>query len=108
MYTLYFFDEKGSRNRIGSVKIGQFGMKAEQRRPELKDSFTKIGKKFFSLGQDDTYYESLNGLGAELRDSILAALCDLAYSEPDLLSRAQEERGDHCIPAPLSHAKHTG
>ncbi|HFF2324488.1 TPA: hypothetical protein ACGBH5_003861 [Pseudomonas aeruginosa] len=65
-YMLYFFDENSTRHRIGNVKIGEFGMKQGQRRPELLDEFDHIGDKFFSLGQDDEYYENLNKLGPNI------------------------------------------
>ncbi|PAT49656.1 hypothetical protein CJU41_00005 [Pseudomonas aeruginosa] len=52
-YIVYVFDENAVRHRVGNVKIGEFGMKKDQRRPELRDEFDQIGEKFFSLGQDD-------------------------------------------------------
>ncbi len=91
MFTLFLFDEQGIRHRIGSVKIGQFDMELDQRRPSLPTEFENLGDQFFSLGQDDTYYESLNQLGAETRDEVLNALVDLALADPDLLSRARRE-----------------
>ncbi|MDE1161181.1 MAG: AAA family ATPase [Acidobacteriaceae bacterium] len=91
MYTLFVFDEKAVRHRIGSVKIGQFDMKLDQRRPAVPAEFENLGDRFFSLGQDDTYYESLNQLGAEIRDQVLTALVDLALADPELLRRARKE-----------------
>src|SRR5690625_1116910 len=67
-YVVFVYDDGGNRHRIGNVKIGQFGMKPEQRRPDLKEEFEFIGDEFFSLGQDDEYYENLTKLGTDIRD----------------------------------------
>jgi energy-coupling factor transporter ATP-binding protein EcfA2 len=91
MYTLKVCDAKGVMHRIGSVKIGQAGMRPDQRRPDLEPSFERLGEEFFSLGQDDTYYESLNQLGAELRDQVLTGLCDMAF-DPQRLETALKEK----------------
>ncbi|MCZ9766384.1 AAA family ATPase [Pseudomonas aeruginosa] len=90
-YMLYFFDENSTRHRIGNVKIGEFGMKQGQRRPELLDEFDHIGDKFFSLGQDDEYYENLNKLGPNIRDRVLQGLGDIAL-DSDRCLRAMEEK----------------
>lgn len=90
LYSLIVFDEEGVRHDIGGVKIGQFQMHKEQRRPELPDTFDKLNEHFFSLGQDDSYYEDLSKLGDELRNQILASLRDVA-ADPELFERAIEE-----------------
>jgi predicted ATPase len=91
MYFLVVFDSAGASHPIGSVKIGEFGMKPDQRRPEIPNEFTQLGERFFSLGQDDSYYKNLNDLGATLRESTLRALRDVAFDVP-LFERAREER----------------
>ncbi len=91
MYTLFVDDATRTRHRIGSVKIGEFGMSTDQRRPNLDGVFSQLDERFFSVGQDDTYYENLNSLGAEIREAVLVALHDLAYAEPELLERALRE-----------------
>jgi predicted ATPase len=92
MYTLIIFDGKGVRHRVGSVKIGQFEMDAEQRRPKLEPIFETLDENFFSLGQDVTYYEQLNELGAEIRDEVLLALQDIPFNEPDRFEQVLKER----------------
>lgn len=92
MYTLFFFDSTGERHRIGSVKIGQFGMKADQRRAELPKRFESLDDRFFSLGQDDSYYDNLNELGSGVRDQVLESLRDIPFSDPSLLEQALNER----------------
>src|SRR5579871_1778253 len=91
MYTLVVFDSAGEHHQIGSVKIGQFAMEEGQRRPAIDSDFDALDDRFFSLGQDDSYYEALNTLGQETRDRILKALKDVAL-DPDLFVRALEEK----------------
>lgn len=90
-YNVYAFDENGLRHRIGNVKIGQFNMKSEQSRPALKEEFDEVGDEFFSLGQDDEYYENLNKLGPDVRDRILKGLGDIALDD-DRCLRAMKEK----------------
>ncbi|HEY4135524.1 MAG TPA: AAA family ATPase [Alphaproteobacteria bacterium] len=91
MYTLVIFDEEGERHPIGSVKIGQFSMEEGQRRANLPVDFDELDERFFSIGQDDSYYEELNKLGAEIRDRVLKGLRDMAL-DPDLFTRATAEK----------------
>lgn len=90
-YVVFVFDDNGSRHRIGNVKIGQFGMKPDQRRPNLPDEFENIGDEFFSLGQDDEYYENLSKLSTDTRDRVLQGLGDVAL-DADRFLRAMEEK----------------
>jgi len=88
MYTLWLFDEAGARHTIGSVKIGQRGLLPSGanvppgpgvRTPDLSTTFDALDDRFFSLGQDENYYETLNGLSEALRQRVLAGLRDIAY-----------------------------
>lgn len=90
LYQLVVFDGAGERHDIGEVKIGQFKMAKDQRRPALQEEFDILGEDFFSLGQDDSYYENLNLLGDEPRDYILQGLRDMAF-DLDRFGRAREE-----------------
>jgi hypothetical protein len=67
MYTLVVIDNAGERHSIGSVKIGQFNMEEGQRHPDLPTEFDALDERFFSIGQDDSYYDDLNKLGFEIR-----------------------------------------
>ncbi|OOE83843.1 hypothetical protein BZG73_10665 [Salinivibrio siamensis] len=91
MYTLIYVDGDLNRNRIGSTKIGQFNMEKEQRRPKIPDSFNELSNDFFSVGQDDSFYDELNKLGEEIRSQILSALNDIALDE-SLYEKAIKER----------------
>ncbi|GAA5509515.1 AAA family ATPase [Novipirellula caenicola] len=90
-YGLYVFDSKSERHQIGDVKIGQYRMKEDQRRPNISSKFDSLDKRFFSLGQDASYYENLNTLKPEVRTKILIDLNDLALN-PTEINRAKRER----------------
>ncbi|MFZ1537732.1 MAG: AAA family ATPase [Chromatiaceae bacterium] len=91
LYALAVFDEDGERHSIGGVKIGQFNMEDDQRRPAIPENFDQLDERFFSLGQDDSYYGDLNRLGAETRDRILRALRDVSL-DTALFERALREK----------------
>lgn len=83
-FTLYVADEAGKVHLVGSVKIGQKGLlpsgkvSKNHRTPELDEQFTRLDIGFFSLGQSEDYYASLNELSYELRSGILKGLRDCA------------------------------
>jgi len=84
MFTLHVADANGNMHTIGSVKIGQRGLRPaskvseNHRAPALQEEFEALSEDFFSLGQDEDYYESLNQLSSYLRESILNGLRDCA------------------------------
>ena len=90
LYVLYVFDVSGQPHEIGGVKIGQFQMPQGQRRPNIPDTFVSLDERFFSLGQDDSYYENLNSLGSEIRDLVLGGLRDVVVDE-ERFARASHE-----------------
>ncbi len=90
LYTLYVVDAEGERHSIGGVKIGQFAMEVGQRCAAVPDTFDELDERFFSLGQDDSYYANLNELGPELRDTVLRGLRDMALDQ-ELFRRALPE-----------------
>lgn len=90
LYSLIIFDEDGERHTIGGVKIGQFAMADGQRRPRIPEAFDTLDERFFSLGQDDSYYDDLNRLGSAIRDRVLQGLRDVALDN-DLFDRALNE-----------------
>jgi predicted ATPase len=78
LYHLVIFDTAGNEHSIGDVKIGEFDMVENQRRPNIPDQFELLSERFFSLGQDVSYYESLSHLGTDIRDDVLSATRDVA------------------------------
>ena len=85
MFSLVFFDQAGQPHHIGSVKIGHQGLTGSgsvspgYRSPALQPTFNQLPDEYFSLGQSDNYYESLNELGPEIRNEILSALKDCTH-----------------------------
>jgi len=90
LYSLWVADAAGERHQIGGVKIGEFSMPQDRARPDLPKTFTALDSRFFSLGQDDSYYENLNQLGADIREVVLRGLRDVAV-DLELFERALKE-----------------
>lgn len=91
LFHLIYVDSEGNRTQIGAVKVAAFGMGQGSVRTELPHAFHALPESYFSLGQDDDYYEKLNALGASVRDEILTSLSDIAF-DLDLLDRALGEQ----------------
>jgi predicted ATPase len=85
-YTLFYLayvDDEGLVHDIGGVKIAYFGQGTswEAKQPVDNAEFDVLEDGFFSLGQDDNYYDRLNQLGHEVREKILNGLRDIANDE---------------------------
>lgn len=81
LFHLTVRDADGLLKKIGDVKIGQSGMTPKQPEPELQKEFESLEEGFFSLGQDEEYYLSLQTLDENLGVQILAGLKDVAADE---------------------------
>lgn len=99
MFSLVVVDAAGEHHQPGSVKIGQRGMRgwkhiengvAGQGEPDLPRAFDALDDRFFSLGQDETYYETLNRLPNALKLRVLEGLRDVAY-DLDLFEQVRTE-----------------
>lgn len=88
-FVLVIVDINGNQHHAGRVKIGEFGQTS--RRPSVLTQFEALESRFFSLGQDEDYYETLNTLDSSLRDRILRGLRDVAL-DLSLFERAKNER----------------
>jgi predicted ATPase len=77
LFDLHYRDEEQNLHEIGQVKIGLQGL--EHGRPSIPAKFTSLGPDFFSLGQDDAYYEKLEE--NNIREHTLLALRDVAFDE---------------------------
>lgn len=95
LYRVTYLQPDGARMEIGSVKIGQFDMPStdDGRHVATKlpvGTFNELDDdRFFSLGQDSTYYENLrtiNSLRPGFFNAYLDAMVDIAYL-PELLDR---------------------
>jgi predicted ATPase len=81
-YYLLVFDAEGNKHDVGATKIGQVGLGLDNEgRPLIPPNFDELGPNFFSLGQDDSFYNELKALGETLRVRILRALRDVAFDE---------------------------
>jgi predicted ATPase len=94
-YTLYILlvaDQMGQLHEIGGVKIGQFGMNLEEKRsPDVPSTFPSLDETFFSLGQDDSYYDNLNKLGEDIKNKVLVSLRDIVIDSV-LYDKAVKEK----------------
>jgi len=90
LYHLTYVGVNGDQHDVGGVKIARFGMGSKKGRPALPERFETLPDEHFSLGQDEAYYSTLNGLGDDTRDSVLSGLRDLA-TDRDLFDRARQE-----------------
>jgi len=98
-FQLVVYGHDGKRFDVGSLKIGHFGlqpgtkseMKPGVRAPMLDVEFNKLEESYFSLGQDETYYETLNGLPDDLRLTVLRGLRDCAL-DTQLFDKALTEQ----------------
>jgi hypothetical protein len=82
-YTLYAARAilaDGQVVELGHVKIGRQGMTEDTGSTELPEVFEALDDTYFSVGQDENYYETLISLGDEVRAAYLAALRDCAFS----------------------------
>lgn len=96
MFYLRVANADGIIHDVGSVKIGQVGLRPAsttepgQRSPEIPDEFEVLDERFFSLGQGEDYYVTLNEHLPELKDKVLAGLRDVA-SNLDLFDARSSE-----------------
>lgn len=70
---------KGEVLDAGRVKIGKIGLTPQQRRPDLPDNFPRLKSEYFSLGQDETYYETLARFREKTGLNLFKLLRDCAY-----------------------------
>lgn len=87
LYQLYAPNAQGDIVSVGGVKIGEVGLlplsrlppsTKGKRSPSLEPAFPRLESHYFSLGQRQSYYETLQELPAEVRDTILDGLNDIA------------------------------
>jgi hypothetical protein len=83
----------GARTDVGQVKIANTAMTPQNAvtHAQIHEPFSHLGEGWFSLGQSENYYETLNSLGAEYRDWFLNALRDCAKDLALFDRHAQEE-----------------
>lgn len=90
VFSLVLFDHLGNKYDIGQTKIARQGLTPKDRRPEIPSEFDALAPEFFSLGQDESFYETLNQVGHGVATQVLAGLRDCA-SDLDIFSKYLEE-----------------
>lgn len=80
LYHLRYVDHDGLSHKIGDVKIAYLGQGKGGHSLEMDETFSTLLDNYFSLGQDDFYYENLNKLGSTIREEILMSLNDIALN----------------------------
>jgi len=75
---------------LGYVKIAKKGMTESAGATVLPSNFDDLGPDFFSLGQDENYYETLVSLGNTVRESYLKGMRDGAF-DLTILDKYKEE-----------------
>ncbi|MFJ2007980.1 AAA family ATPase [Streptomyces chartreusis] len=80
MFDLWFRPEYGSPHELGTVKLARFDQEPGPSPLEggLETSAFPRGE-WFSLGQDDLYYDRIRMLGDTFRMELLEGLSDIAY-----------------------------
>lgn len=90
-FYLEVYDDEGHAHKAGYVKIGERGLKAKPRSPGDKLQGFRypqvpplsrecLPDNLFSLGQDETYYETIHQLPETLRIAVLHGMRDIAYN----------------------------
>lgn len=89
-FYLTVVDQDGEQHSIGHLKIGQKGLMPHRataelppkhRKPNVPSTFEELGVEFFSVGQEEEYYENLGSLGDTVREQILSSLRDVALDK---------------------------
>jgi ABC-type branched-subunit amino acid transport system ATPase component len=83
-FTLVYFDNDGNRHDVGEVKIMTAGMPTGY--VTMPESFDTLAQGYGSLGQDQSYYETLLELPEGIRVEILNSLKDVVW---DAVIRAE-------------------
>ena len=97
-FDLVYFDEDRERHDIGQVKVMLAGMPTGY--VAIDDEFEALDPGYGSLGQDQSYYETLLELSEPVRIAILGALRDVVWNEE---IRA-ELRDDHAYETSLARS----
>ena len=91
MFYLSVHDEKGKLHKIGNVKIAFKEQEASTSTYEtFGEKVTKLGKEYFSLGQEIDFYRNLSSLSLDLRDDVLSSLRDIVF-EPAIIAEVKDE-----------------
>ncbi|HAT2489645.1 TPA: ATP-binding protein [Aeromonas hydrophila] len=88
-FTLIVIDQYGEQHNIGSLKIGEIGLTSG--RAKIPDEFHTLPDSFFSLGQNESYYEAIEALPTFNKNCLKKSLRDIAINL-DLYDRFKFEK----------------
>ena len=91
MFGVGYVDKHGKEHFLGAVQIGMENMEAGRTFDHVPKSFSTLPEQYFSLGQDEDYYENIAKLGDEKRKQILVAMRDVAYNL-ELFNKYEQEK----------------
>lgn len=108
LFELTIFDKHGAKHTPGYVKIAKKGMEpgdpSGRTAPLLPPNFDGLAEEFFSLGQSENYYETLNLLETDEREFVLTSLRDIAF-DAQIMADA---RGEPVYSESLLRNEHEG
>lgn len=91
LFTLTVFDEQGTEQTIGNIKIGFVGQNGGWTEEQIPQQFNILHGNFYSLGQDADYYRNIvENLSQDMAVNVLTALGDIAH-DPDRFQLAENE-----------------
>lgn len=80
LYSVQLINVDGTFVHLGKVKIGRRGMHAMDGSTKVATDIPGLDESYFSLGQDENYYETLISLGEDKRKLYLTLMRDCAFS----------------------------
>ncbi|WP_137223240.1 AAA family ATPase [Shewanella sp. MEBiC00475] len=95
-YQLFYIDKEKELLEIGTVKIATSDLKHHER-PFLNGYIKDISKKYFSLGQDESYYSTLRELPNEGGKRLLAMLKDIAFNREVWIENKSSQALDYSL-----------
>lgn len=90
LFSVQLVGKGGKSVHLGRVKIGHKGMSGQAASTQIPSEAPGLDDSYFSLGQDENYYETLISLGDEVREAYLTAMRDCAFSLETFNSNAAE------------------
>lgn len=88
LYHLCLFKRNGDNVLLGDVKI----LQRDVHNTNLPDEFSELNDNYFSLGQDEDYYENMRANLPKTHRAVLAALNDVVV-KPQLLEEIETTSG---------------
>lgn len=89
-FTVFYYDMLGREHYLGKAKIGVQAMKPGCIWDLLPKEFNNFPSNYFSLGQEDLYYENISNLGEAKREEILTLMRDIAFDRAHYAANCNE------------------